>query len=128
MFPHHRPEEVTAMRVALFVALVAASTYACTSSTGVTTANSCGTSGANANVGATDGQVFAPSAATITHGQSVCWQNNGNISHTVTSNDGTSFNAALDPGHIFVHTFATAGTVPYHCTIHAGMTGTITVN
>ncbi len=116
------------MRVALLMALVVAGAYACKSSTGVTTASSCGSSGASANIGATDGQVFSPSAATITHGQSVCWQNNGNISHTVTSNDGTSFNTALESGHIFVHTFPAAGTFPYRCTIHAGMTGTITVN
>jgi plastocyanin len=116
------------MRTALLVAVVAVSAYACNSTTGVTTANSCGSSGASANIGATDGQVFSPSAATITHGQSVCWQDNGNIAHTVTSNDGTSFSAALTPGHVFVHTFVAAGTFPYHCTIHPGMTGTITVN
>jgi plastocyanin len=43
-------------------------------------------------------------------------------------NDGTSFNTALEPGHTFLHTFPAAGTFPYHYTIHAGMTGTITVN
>lgn len=116
------------MRFALLMALGAASIYACSSPTGVTTANSCGSSGASANIGATDGLVFSPSAATIAHGQSVCWQNNGNISHTVATNDGTSINASLTPGHILLHTFPTAGTFPYHCTIHAGMTGTITVN
>jgi plastocyanin len=116
------------MRFALLMALVAAGTWACSSTTAVTAAQSCGSSGANANIGATDGQVFSPAAATITHGQSVCWQNNGNISHTVTSNDGTSFNATLTPGHIFLHTFPAAGTFAYRCTIHAGMVGTITVN
>ena len=99
---------------------------ACSSSTMV--ANSCGSSGAAANVNATDSKVFSPSSATITHGQSVCWQNNGTAGHTVTSDDGTSFNTTLPSGQIFVHTFSTAGSFPYHCNVHAGMTGTITVN
>src|SRR5262245_48550602 len=29
----------------------------------------------------------------------------------------------LPPGRVFQHTFANAGTFPYHCTIHAAMTG-----
>lgn len=30
-------------------------------------------------------------------------------------------------GGTFAHTFATAGTFPYHCTRHSGMTGSVTV-
>jgi len=49
------------------------------------------------------------------------------VTHTVTSD-----NAAWDSGNIpaggtFKFTFTTAGTFPYHCTIHPGMTGTIIV-
>ena len=110
--------------IGISLAVVAAA--ACGSSTMV--ANSCGSSGASANINATDSKVFSPNTATITHGQSVCWQNNGSFAHTVTSDDGTSFNTGLPSGQIFVHTFPTAGSFPYHCTIHAGMTGTITVN
>jgi plastocyanin len=112
--------------VGIGISLAIVTSTACGSSTMV--ANSCGSSGASANVNATDSKVFSPSAATITHGQSVCWQNNGNFAHTVTSDDGTSFNTSLPSGQVFVHTFPTAGSFPYHCTIHAGMTGTITVN
>ncbi len=110
---------------ALGIGLICIAAAACGSAT--MPASSCGSSGATANIGATDAQVFAPDHATITHGQSVCWQNNGSIAHTVTSNDGTSFNTSLPVGQIFVHTFPTAGSFPYRCTIHAGMTGTITV-
>ncbi len=97
------------------------------SSNSTSPANSCGSSGAAANIGATDGRVFSPDHAPIVHGQSVCWQNNGSIAHTVTD-DGGAFNTSLPAGQIFVHIYATGGTFPYHCTIHAGMTGTITVN
>jgi plastocyanin len=114
------------MRELGFAALVVAMA-ACggSSSTGV---GSCGQSGANANVNATDTKVFSPNGTTITHGQSVCWQNNGTVSHTVTSNDATSFNSPLAPGQTFVQTFPAAGSFPYHCTNHPTMTGTVTVN
>ncbi len=116
------------MRAPLLVSvgLVFLTVAACSSSSTMV-ANSCGSSGAAANVNATDAKVFSPSTATITHGQSVCWQNNGSFSHTVTSNDALSFNSSLPSGQIFVHTFPTAGSFPYHCTVHPGMTGTINV-
>jgi len=58
----------------------------------------------------------------------VCWQNTGGTQHNVTSNDGTSFVSTLAGGQTFIHAFPTQGTFAYRCTIHAGMTGTITVN
>lgn len=126
---HHKPFGGAAyMRVILGIgipglALIAA---ACSSSTSV--ANSCGSSGANANVNATSSLSFSPNHTTITHGQSVCWQNSSGIAHTVTSDDGTSFNTSLPNGNIFVHMFPDTGTFTYHCTIHAGMTGSVKVS
>ena len=112
--------------LAVGIGLILLLAAACGSST--MPANSCGSSGASANISASDGLTFAPKNATITHGQAVCWQNNGSLAHTVTSDDGTSFNTSLPTGQIFVRTFSTAGSFPYHCTIHADMIGTITVN
>ena len=114
------------MRPTALVVAFAIFSLACSDNT-QSVSTLCGSSG-SATISATDGQVFSPASATITHGQSVCWQNSGTIPHTVTSNDGTSFNSALGVGQIFVHPFPTAGSFPYRCTIHAGMTGTITVN
>jgi plastocyanin len=110
-------------RIALSVAVVIGT--ACSSST--SPANSCGSAKAAANVNATDSKVFSPGATTITAGQSVCWQNNGTFQHTVTSNTGL-FDTGLPPGQIFVFTFPVKGSFAYHCNIHTGMTGTITVN
>src|SRR5713226_4104465 len=83
------------MRVLLTVAIgfTVLAAAACSSSS-TSPANSCGSSGASANIGATDAQVFSPNHATITHEQSVCWQNNGSITHTVTD-DGGAFNTNL---------------------------------
>ena len=98
---------------------------ACGSST--SPANSCGSSGANANINAEASNSFSPKSATITHGEKVCWQNSSTVLHTVTADSG-AFDSDLPVGQIFVQTFPTAGTFPYHCKIHVGMTGTITVN
>ncbi len=114
------------MRVLLVSAVVVAATsMACGSSTSV--ANSCGSSGANANINATSSNSFSPKTATITHGESVCWQNSSSVPHTVTD-DGGAFDTNLPVGQIFVHTYSSPGTFPFHCRIHLGMTGTITVN
>jgi plastocyanin len=114
------------MRVVLVSAVVvAAVSMACGSSTSV--ANSCGSSGASANINATSSNTFSPKTATITHGQSVCWQNSSSVLHTVTD-DGGSFDTDLPAGQILVHTYPSPGTFPFHCKIHSGMTGTITVN
>ena len=111
--------------LALVLGIAALLAAACGSSTSV--ANSCGSSGAAANVNTASSNIFSPSAATITHGQSVCWQNSSAVAHTVTADNG-AFNTNLPVGQIFVYMYSTAGSYPYHCTIHSGMTGTITVN
>ena len=107
------------------VAVVALLGSGCGSST--SPANSCGSSGANANVNTTSSNSFSPNAATINHGQTVCWQNSSSVAHTVTD-DGGAFDTNLPVGQTFLHTYPTAGTYTYHCKIHAGMTGSINVN
>lgn len=93
---------------------------------------SCASSGASATISATGSFTFSPSTATITAGQKVCWVNNTGIGHTVTSDNGAFTGGNLANGSTVVVTFATAGTYPFHCSIHPpptyNMTGTITVN
>jgi len=68
---------------------------------------------------------FAPNPVTVPVGGSVTWTNNDNTGHTST---GGSWNSGtIAPGRSFTATFSSAGTFPYHCTIHPGMTGTVTV-
>jgi plastocyanin len=111
-------------RAVLVIGLVIGFLAACGSST--SPANSCGSSGAAANINAEMSNSFSPKSTTIMHGQTVCWQNSGSVLHTVTADSG-SFDTDLPVGQVFVHLFPTAGTFPYHCKIHVGMTGTITV-
>ncbi len=69
---------------------------------------------------------FSPGTLTIAKGTTVKWTNAGPSTHTVTSAtfDSGNINA---PNGTFSHTFATAGTYAYHCSIHPNMTGSITV-
>lgn len=71
---------------------------------------------------------FNPSTITVAKGTTVTWTNKDNIDHTVSSNDGTSFDKnPLSPGNSFSYTPATAGTFAYHCKIHTSMTATLIV-
>lgn len=76
---------------------------------------------------------FNPKDKTITVGTTITWINKDSYNHTVTSGtpgnpDGKFSSGTLGLGGTFSHTFNTAGTFNYYCTIHQSMmTGTITV-
>jgi plastocyanin len=76
---------------------------------------------------------FNPSTRTVSAGTTVQWVNHDGFTHTVTydSGPGTAFDSNLSGGTSFSVTFATPGTIQYHCKIHgspgAGMHGTIVV-
>ena len=70
---------------------------------------------------------FNPATLTVPSGSKVTWTNNDTTAHTVTFDDASSDSGPLDPLSTFDHTFATAGTFSYHCSIHSFMHGTVTV-
>lgn len=72
-----------------------------------------------------DGNQFRPQRVTISRGTRVRWINRDNVSHTTT---GGTWDETLAPGERYARRFRRAGTFPYQCTIHFGMTGTIVVN
>lgn len=68
---------------------------------------------------------FGPSAITVHVGDTVTWSNEGPSDHTAT---GAGFDSGvLRQGASASHTFTSAGTFAYHCTIHPFMKGTVTV-
>ena len=82
---------------------------------------------ATASVAATSGNQFSPANAVVARNGTVTWT--FAILHNVTWD-----NPATSPANIgdtstgsVSRTFATAGTFTYHCTIHGGMNGTVTV-
>jgi plastocyanin len=73
------------------------------------------------------GMAFSPLTLTVAVNTTVTWTNNDGVTHTVTS-DAAVFNSGnVAPGGTFSYQFTTAGTYPYHCTIHNYMTGTVIV-
>lgn len=72
---------------------------------------------------------YQPKTVTVKTGDSVEWDwtDQGNA-HSVTADSGSFDSGLCNAGAKFFVTFSTAGTVNYHCTIHAQMLGTVTVS
>lgn len=71
---------------------------------------------------------FTPAALEIRVGTTVAWKNMSSVPHTVTSDDGTTFDSGtLAVGGTFRFTFKTAGTFSYHCNVHPYMRSVIIV-
>jgi plastocyanin len=70
---------------------------------------------------------FTPASITVPVGTTIKWTNKDGVTHNVTSNTSVFSSGAMSSGAIFSFTFANAGSYPYKCTIHPGMTGTVIV-
>ena len=74
---------------------------------------------------------YDPDSASVAQGTLVKWTNNDDgIPHTASSDDGTTFDSGIIAGGAFfvLDTSTVApGTYPYHCNVHPGMVGTLTV-
>ena len=85
--------------------------------------------GTSATVDATPQLTFSPSTVTIAAGGTVNFRF-GTVPHNVIFNavTGVPTNVAAPTTNTTVaRTFATAGTFPYVCSLHAGMAGTVVV-
>ena len=71
---------------------------------------------------------FDPEDATAKAGQEICWTNEDSIDHNAVAETGATFESELfGKGQTFTATVDEPGRVEYVCTIHPGMTGTLTV-
>jgi plastocyanin len=70
---------------------------------------------------------YSPNPIAVAVGGSVTWTNNDTIAHTSTADGGAWNSGTIAAGGTFSRTFASAGSFPYHCAIHPGMIGTVTV-
>jgi plastocyanin len=71
---------------------------------------------------------FSPAAIQVAPGATVQFTNNDGIEHNITFSVSTVSDAIdFSSGSRSVVMPMTTGTYAYHCTIHAGMAGTITV-
>jgi plastocyanin len=68
---------------------------------------------------------FSPASLKVAVGDTVTFENEGQIAHTVTGDDFDS--GSLAPGATFTFEATEAGTFSYVCTFHPGMQGSIEV-
>lgn len=84
---------------------------------------------ATVDAGATNS--FTPPQVDLSVGGTVTWHFNGPNDHNVTfvsSSAGTPANIGATSNADVSRTFTTAGSFPYQCTLHAGMSGTVIVH
>lgn len=70
---------------------------------------------------------YDPATVTIKVGDTITWENQDAPQHDVVADNGEFKSNLFAKGVTFSYTFTKAGTYPYHCSIHPGMTGTVTV-
>jgi plastocyanin len=83
-----------------------------------------------------NGKFFDPETINVSTGATVTWTNDDTTLHTVTSGSpesgaasGAEFDSSyLGAGKTFEHTFASAGTFDYYCTLHPFMVGKVVVS
>jgi plastocyanin len=70
---------------------------------------------------------FSPATITVPAGSTVVWTNDDSIQHDITFDGGSIVSSVLNHNDTFSHTFSTAGTYHYICSIHPFMHGTVIV-
>ncbi|MGI8579374.1 MAG: cupredoxin domain-containing protein [Solirubrobacteraceae bacterium] len=71
---------------------------------------------------------FDPKQATAKVGQTVTWTNEDATDHNVKADSGASFSSKdFGKGGTYSYKLTKAGTITYECTIHPGMTATLSV-
>ena len=98
-----------------------------TSSTNSTPTPAPGTSQTVTIITNSDGSFgYSPATLTIRAGTTVTWKNMTSAPHTITSDDGKTFDSGTVPtGGTFHFTFTAPGAFSYHCNYHPYMRATI---
>lgn len=112
-------------RIASVTAALALVGAACTSGTtaggGATTPTT--PAPATAGVDVVD-IAFEPAETRVNAGDTVRWEWKGDLSHSVTADDGSFDAGTNDKGHTFERTFDTPGRIEYYCREHSTADGT----
>lgn len=73
-------------------------------------------------------RAFSPANLDVAAGTTVTWTNTDSVAHTSTADGNAWDSGAIAPRGQFSRLFGTTGAFPYHCAIHPGMVGTVTVH
>jgi plastocyanin len=76
---------------------------------------------------------YQPREVEVSPGTTVVWQQEGELPHTVTADDGSFDSGTMGQGDTYTRTFPQAGTFPYYCEFHGapggqGMAGVVIVS
>ena len=127
------------MRKTWFAWMLVAGTALCACSNPTGNGNGCASTG-GVIVRASDALHFSPQTLTLSRGQTVCWENNGSVTHSITPDQVVAADSTwaaypeqtLAPGlPVLIQAFGAAGDYYYHCKFHgatqSGMYGVIQV-
>jgi|1186.fasta_scaffold371009_2 plastocyanin len=110
------------------IALLAFALAACSSSSKSSDTSTTQTPSAGATADITIANLGFKSTP-VKSGATVTVKNMDDVTHTVTSDDDSSFNITVNGGETATFTApAKAGSYDYHCNIHSSMHGTLTVS
>ena len=70
---------------------------------------------------------YVPPSLSVASGVTVTWTNQDDVAHTVSADDGSSFDGTVGPGATFTFTAGAPGTYTYFCRFHPFMKGSLTV-
>jgi plastocyanin len=70
---------------------------------------------------------FVPNPVTLSVGGVLTWVNTDTTTHDMVSDTGLWDSGRMSSGASYQFTFSSRGSYPYHCSIHPGMVGTVTV-
>lgn len=93
----------------------------------VLTLAGCASSGATSSAAGVSIKNFTFTTTAVKAGSTVTVTNHDPVTHTVTADNGTSFNVTVNAGATATFTAPAAGTYKFHCNIHSYMHGTLTV-
>ena len=74
-----------------------------------------------------EGVAFVPAALTVKPGDTVVWVNKDPFAHTATAQDRSFDSREIAAGKTWKYTVRKKGTIPYVCTLHPTMKGTLVV-
>ena len=74
-----------------------------------------------------DGMKFTPQALVVHSGDTVVWENEDLVPHTVTASNKSFDSKSIEPGKSFYYKTRHEGTFHYSCRFHPTMTGTLIV-
>jgi plastocyanin len=106
--------------------LTSAASAGITGSSGTGAVTTSGAGGATVQVTMVN-RTFNPATVTVKVGDTILWTNQDSMQHDVVADNGEFKSQLFNKDQTFSFTFTKAGTYPYYCSIHPGMTGTVIV-